>query len=254
MHNALTIAGSDPSGGAGIQADLKVFSAFKVYGMAVITALTAQNTEGVYSIMDIPPDFVESQLASILSDIKVDSVKTGMLYSAETIDLISKILDDHKLTNIVVDPIIKSSTGSLLIKKEAIERIKKTLFPLATLITPNINEASELSGITIMGIKEMKDAAKVLKKQGPQAVIITGGHLEDKAIDILYDGKEFVEMKGEKFKGNYHGTGCVYSAAITASLALGYSVIESALKAKDFVTMAIKNSSSYGKGLRILGF
>lgn len=253
MQKVLTIAGSDPSGGAGIQADLKVFSAFKLYGMAVITALTAQNTKGFYGIMDIPPGFIEKQLNSILSDIKVDAVKTGMLYSPETIDVISNIFNDYKVKNIVVDPIIKSTTGISLIKKGAIERMRKALLPLATIVTPNLYEASELSGISIKGIKEMKEAAKIIKDLGTEAVIITGGHFEKKALDLFYDGKEFFEMRGERILGSYHGTGCVYSAAIASSLAMGYSLIDSALKAKDFVTKAIRNSHSYGKGLRVLG-
>lgn len=253
MQKVLTIAGSDPSGGAGIQADLKVFSNFKVYGMAVITALTAQNTEEIYGVLDVPPDFVESQLTSILTDIKVDAVKTGMLYTPEVVDVVAKVFDDYKVKNLVVDPVIKSSTGKSLIKEGAIEKMKRSLFPLADVVTPNIDEASALSGISIREIKEMKEAAKIIKDFGTKAVIITGGHLEEEAMDLFYDGEEFLEIRGERFEGSFHGTGCVYSAAIAASLALGYPLMESALKAKDFVTMAIKNSSSYGKGLRILG-
>jgi hydroxymethylpyrimidine/phosphomethylpyrimidine kinase len=253
MHKVLTIAGSDPSGGAGIQADLKVFSAFKVYGMAVITALTTQNTEGVYGVMEVPPQFVESQLSTILSDIKVDAAKTGMLYSPETIEIIHRVLDGYKIKNLVVDPVIRSSAGTSLIKENAIESIKMKLFPLAAIVTPNIDEASALSGISITDINKMEEAARILKDLGPEAVIITGGHLGKEAIDILYDGKEFIELKEEKIEGNYHGTGCVFSAAMTASLALGYAIKDSALRAKDFVTKAIKNSSASGKGLRILG-
>jgi hydroxymethylpyrimidine/phosphomethylpyrimidine kinase len=253
MQKVLTIAGSDPSGGAGIQADLKVFKAFEVYGMAVITALTSQNTEGVHDIMGVPPEFVESQLISLISDINIDAVKTGMLYSPETIDIISRVFNKHKVKNLVVDPVIKSSTGTLFIKEGAIEKIKMTLFPLATIVTPNIYEASVLSGISITDINEMKQAAKILKALGTKTVIITGGHLEKEAVDLFYDGKEFFEMKGEKIKGTYHGTGCVFSAAITASLASGYSIMDSALRAKDFVTVAIKNSYSLGKGFRVLG-
>jgi hydroxymethylpyrimidine/phosphomethylpyrimidine kinase len=253
MHRAMTIAGSDPSGGAGIQADLKVFSALEVYGMAVITALTAQNTEGVYGILDVPAEFVNKQLTSLLSGMKVDAVKTGMLYSSETVEVISRVLNVYKVKNLVVDPVIKSSTGTPLIKEGAIEGIKLNLFPLATIVTPNIDEASVLTGISIKGIGEMRDAAKTLKDLGPQAIIITGGHLEKEAIDIFYDGKEFIEMRGEKIKGAYHGTGCVYSAVITASLASGHSIKDSVRRAKDFVTEAIKISSPCGKGLRILG-
>jgi len=253
MPTVLTIAGSDPSGGAGIQADLKVFSAFGVYGMAVITALTDQNTEGVYGIMEIPHEFIERQLTSVLSDIKLDAIKTGMLYSPETIDTISSILDDYKIKNIVVDPVIRSTTGESLVREGAIERIKEVLLPLATLITPNINEASELSGISIKGIKDLEEAARVIKDLGSEAVIITGGDFENEAIDLFYDGERFQVMKGERVGGRFHGTGCAYSASIASCLAMGYSLIDSALRAKEFVTMAIKNSSSYGKGLRILG-
>lgn len=252
MHKALTIAGSDPSGGAGIQADLKVFSNFKVYGMAVITALTAQNTKGVYRIIEISSEFIENQLTSVLSDIKVDAVKTGMLYSPKTIDVISGLLRDYKVKNLVVDPVIKSSTDTPLMKEGTIEMMKRSLFTIATVITPNIYEASVLSGISITDINEMKEVARILKDLGPEIVIVTGGHFEKEAIDIFYNGKEFIEMKEKKIEGNYHGTGCVYSAAITASLALGYPLIDSVQRAKDFVTKAIKNSSDYGKGLRVL--
>lgn len=252
MNKALTIAGSDPSGGAGIQADLKVFSNFEVYGMAVISALTAQNTEGIHGIMEIPPEFIEKQLVAVLSDITADAVKTGMLYSPECIEIVARVFKEYKVKNLVVDPVIRSSSGTLLIKEGAGERLKSLLFPLATVITPNIDEAWELSGLSIKGIKEMKEAARVLLDLGPKAVIIKGGHLRDAAIDLLYDGREFHEMRTERIEGNFHGTGCAFSAALTASLAKGYPLIDSAIKAKNYVANAIKGSQSIGKGMKIL--
>lgn len=252
MQKALTIAGSDPSGGAGIQADLKVFSDFEVYGMAVITSLTAQNTEGIHGIMEIPPEFIEKQLVAVFSDIKVDAVKTGMLYSPECVEVVTKIFKEYKVKNLVIDPLIRSSSGTLLIKKGAAERLKSLFSPLSTVITPNIDEASELSGIPIKGISDMKEAARILWDLGPTAVIIKGGHFKEKAIDIFYDGREFLELNGERIEGNFHGTGCAFSAAITASLAKGYPLIDSAMKAKSFVANAIRDSYSLGKGMKIL--
>lgn len=252
MNKALTVAGSDPSGGAGIQADLKVFSDFEVYGMAVITALTAQNTEGIHGIMEIPPEFIEKQLVAVLSDITADAIKTGMLYSAECIEVVTKIFKEYKVKNLVVDPVIRSSSGTLLIKEGAKEILKRFLFPLATVITPNIDEASELSGLSIEGIRDMKEAARILWDMGIKAVIIKGGHLRDEAIDLFYDGREFLELNGERIEGNFHGTGCAFSAALTASLAKGYPLIDSAIKAKSFVANAIRGFQSFGKGMKIL--
>lgn len=254
MNKALTVAGSDPSGGAGIQADLKVFSDFEVYGMAVITALTAQNTEGIHGIMEIPPEFIEKQLVAVLSDITADAVKTGMLYSPECIEVVTRVFKEYKVKNLVVDTVIRSSSGTLLIKEAAVERLKKLLFPLATVITPNIDEASELSGLSIEGIRDMKEAARILWDLGIKAVIIKGGHLEEEAIDLLYDGREFLELNGERIEGSFHGTGCAFSAALTASLAKGYPLIDSAMKAKNYVANAIKGFQSIGKGMKILRF
>lgn len=255
MQKALTIAGSDPSGGAGIQADLKVFSAFKVYGMAVIAVLTAQNTEGIYGILDVSPGFLSRQMDILFKDIRPDAVKTGMLYSSDAITVVARKVEGFSLNNLVVDPVTVSTTESTLIEKGALDTLKDQLFPLAKVITPNIYEAEALTGVKIKDLEGMKESAVILKRFGPEAVIITGGHIPSSSkeiIDLLWDGKEYIEIRGKRFIGEYHGTGCVFSAAMAASLALGLSIKDSAIKAKDFVKMAIRGSSSLGKGLRTL--
>ena len=252
MKIALTIAGSDPTGGAGLQADLKTFKAFGVYGLSVPAVLTAQNTEGVYDIYDLPPAFFSMQLNVILKDIRPDALKTGMLYSTDAIKIIAEKIKDYSLKNLVVDPVTVSSTGTSLIKNEALEAIKLYLFPVSKVITPNIYEASIFTGINIEDEDGMKRAAVMLKELGPEVVAITGGHLRDKTLDLLWDGKEILFLKGEKVEGQFHGTGCAFSSAITACLALGYDVKEAAVKAKEFVWEAINSSLTIGKGLKML--
>ncbi|MBI4653798.1 MAG: bifunctional hydroxymethylpyrimidine kinase/phosphomethylpyrimidine kinase [Nitrospirae bacterium] len=252
MKIALTIAGSDPTGGAGLQVDLKVFKSFDVYGLSVPSVLTAQNTDGVYDIYELPPLFFSQQIKNLLSDISPDAVKTGMLYSPEIIKITAQKVKEYSLGNLVVDPVTVSSTGVSLIKNDALDTMKDYLFPLAKVITPNIYEATIFTGINIDGTEDMKVAAMKLKDLGPEAVIITGGHLEEVAIDLLWDGKEFLALETERIGGEYHGTGCVFSSSITACLALGYDVRESFVKAKDFVSGAIKTAISIGKGMKIL--
>ena len=250
MKKALTIAGFDPTGGAGVQADLKVFHALGIYGLSVVSSLTAQNTEGVREIMPVPDRFVKKQLTVLLSDVAPDATKTGMLYSEGAIEAVANIIKKYSLKNIVVDPVLISSSGEKLIEKNAPTALRKKIFPFCAVITPNIYEASVLSGIDIKTSADMEKAAVCLREYGPENVIITGGHLEDAAMDVLYDGK-FHYLKSRKIKGEYHGTGCTFSAALTAMLAKGYSVLDSAKEAKKFMNRALKNSISAGRGMRL---
>lgn len=252
MKIALTIGGSDPTGGAGIQADLKTFKSFGVYGLSIPTALTAQNTNGVTGIYDLPSGFFSNQLDILLKDIKPDALKTGMLSSSEIIKIIAEKIKQYSLKNLVIDPVTVSSTGVPLVNDKALEFMKDYLFPLAKVITPNIYEASLFTGINIQDEEDMKKAAIKLKGFGPETVIITGGHLERQTIDLLLYEGEFLSLQREKIEGEYHGTGCVFSSAITACLALGYDVRETSVKANEFVWKAIKSAFSIGKGMKIL--
>jgi hydroxymethylpyrimidine kinase/phosphomethylpyrimidine kinase len=249
---ALTVAGSDPAGGAGMQSDLKTFHSMGVYGLSVVSALTSQNTEGVQGILEVPPAFFSSQLDVLLKDVKPDAMKTGMLYSGDNVRILTDKIKEYSLQNIVIDPVSVSSTGVSLEEEGLLETLKDSLFPLSKVITPNIYEASVLTGIKIENEEDMKKAAVKLRESGPESVIITGGHLTDKAIDLLFDGKEYLTAENELLHGEFHGTGCVFSAALTASLALGYGVKEAFVKAKDFVFHAMKNAISIGKGMKIL--
>jgi len=250
MKKALTIAGFDPTGGAGVQADLKVFHALGIYGLSVVSSLTAQNTEGVRQIMPVPSSFVKKQLTVLLSDLVPDATKTGMLYSESAIESVAYIIKKYSLKNIVVDPVLMSSSWKSLAEKNAHIALRKKILPFCAVITPNIYEASVLSGIDIKTSADMEKASVRLREYGPETVIITGGHLEDAAMDVLYDGK-FHYLKSRKIKGEYHGTGCTFSAALTAMLAKGYSVLDSAKEAKKFMNMALKKSFSAGKGMRL---
>jgi hydroxymethylpyrimidine/phosphomethylpyrimidine kinase len=253
MKTSLTIAGFDPTGGAGIQADLKVFHALGVYGLSVVSALTAQNTRGVSSIKPVSELFVKKQLTVLLSDLQPDATKIGMLYNNSNVDMVVKIIKKNALKNIVVDPVFRSSSGKSLAEKNTPIAIRKNLFPLCAVVTPNIHEASVLTGIRIKNKADMEKAAVHLRKYGPENIIITGGHLEKIALDILYDG-DFHYLKSKKRDGEYHGTGCMFSAALTALLAQGNSVLDAARKAKDFTNKAFSRSFDIGKGMKLLNF
>ncbi len=252
LKTALTIAGSDPTGGAGFQADLKTFKAMGVYGLSIPAVLTAQNTRGVISIHEVPADFFSEQLDMLLKDVMPDAVKTGMLYTPEIVEILSQRIRERSLRNIVVDPVTVSSTGVSLAKAGTLNAIKRSLLPLTRVITPNIYEAYLLSGIDINNENDMKDAALKLRDLGTEAVIITGGHLQDKAVDMLFDGEEFIFLENEMIAGEFHGTGCAFSSALTAGIALGYDLKASAVKAKEFVFNAMKNAIPLGKGMKML--
>lgn len=251
IPRALTIAGSDSGGGAGIQADLKTFTAMRVYGLSVITALTAQNTVEVSSIHELPDSFIGAQFDSVLGDIGCDSAKTGMLSSSTVIECVADKLVEYGVSNIVVDPVMISKGGSRLLREDATRTLIERLIPLSLVITPNRHEAEALSGMTIKNENDMKKAAVKLIEFGSRNVIVKGGHIEESeyAVDILFDGSTFHEFRGTRIRTkNTHGTGCTYSSAICAGLARGKSLTDSIQEAKDFTTNAIKNSLNVGSG------
>jgi hydroxymethylpyrimidine/phosphomethylpyrimidine kinase len=251
MKVTLTIAGSDPTGGAGLQADLKVFRSFEVHGLSVVSAITAQNTEGVDFIFPVEKNSFEKQLRTLLPDIRPDAIKTGMLYSDWAVEIVSEIFKEYLLSNLVIDPVTVSSSGSSLVSNGALDALRTKLLPVSRVITPNIYEASVLTGIRVEDKRDMEEAAKILKDMGPEVVVITGGHLEEIALDLYYDGV-FHDVESEKLRGEYHGTGCAFSAAITASLAYGFTPLESVRKAKEFIDKAIKKAHHPGKGMGLL--
>ena len=249
MKSALTVAGSDSGGGAGIQADLKTFAALGVHGTSVITALTAQNTLGVKGIFALPPSFVEAQFDAIAEDIGVDAMKTGMLFNAEIIDSVCRKINEYDLKKVVVDPVMVATSGDLLLESEAVEAIKSKLLPLAAVVTPNKREAEVLSGVEIRGDDGIKDAARRIFDLGPRYVLVKGGHSEGDAVDWLFDGREFFQYRARRIDtSNTHGTGCTLSAAIAAWLALGQDVPEAVGKAKQYISAAIEHAYPLGKG------
>ncbi len=249
MKRILTIAGSDSGGGAGIQADLKTITLLGGYGMSVLTALTAQNTVGVQGIHEIPARFVEKQIDSVLSDIGADAIKTGMLANKEIIEVVSKKIKQYKVRKVVVDPVMISKSGAHLLRKDAQESLIRKLIPLAWVVTPNLMEASALTGLKVNSLDGMKKAAHLIYKLGARHVVVKGGHLKRMAIDLLYDGRNFDEMEGPRIESkNTHGTGCTFASAIATLLARGDTVYEAVRKAKTFITMAIQSGLSLGKG------
>ncbi|MBN2365599.1 MAG: bifunctional hydroxymethylpyrimidine kinase/phosphomethylpyrimidine kinase [Calditrichaeota bacterium] len=251
MKTALTIAGSDSGGGAGIQADLKTFAAFGVYGMSAITALTAQNTIGVQGIFDVSPEFVYEQIKSIMEDIGTDAVKTGMLSSEKIVLTVSGAIREFNMPNVVVDPVMVAKSGDPLLAEDARQAVYNELLPLATIITPNIFEAEALLDRKIHNLEEMKDAASKLREIGCQWVVLKGGHLDidSQAIDVVTNGKEFHLLKSPRFDtANTHGTGCTFASAAAAGLAKGMQPLEAIKKAKEYITEAIRNGLDIGQG------
>lgn len=251
LPRALTIAGSDSGGGAGIQADLKTFFALGCHGMSALTALTAQNTVAVTSIHEVPPEFVIAQVDAVASDIGVDAAKTGMLSSAAIIDAVAKAVEVHGIKHLVVDPVFVSKHRDHLLAPEAVSALAERLLPLAQVLTPNLYEAESLVGEgEIASLEDMREAAKALHALGPRYVLIKGGHLPgDTAIDLLFDGSDFTELSGPRFETqDTHGTGCALSAAIAARLAHGDDAPRAIRSAKDFVSGAIRHGLRIGKG------
>ena len=252
LPKAMTIAGSDSGGGAGIQADLKTFSANGVYGSSVITAITAQNTLGVHDVLELPASLIESQIRVVMSDIGCDVIKTGMLSSSVIVETTVKTLKDFELENIdiIVDPVMKAKGGASLINDEAIDTVKNILIPMASVVTPNVPEAIELTNMNIIDVNSAKKAALAIIDMGAKAVVIKGGHLEgQESQDLYYDGKDFEIFSSERIDThNTHGTGCTFASAIAAGLAKGFSMLESVSAAKEYVTLAIKNNHDIGGG------
>ena len=249
MRTALSIAGSDSSGGAGIQADIKTMTANGVYAMTAITALTAQNTTGVTGIMEVTPEFLAQQLDSIFTDIRPDAVKIGMVSSSALIHIIAEKLKEYKAENIVVDPVMVATSGSKLISDDAIETLKTCLMPLSSILTPNIPEAEVLSGMKVETEEEMILAAKKISETFHCAVLCKGGHQLNDANDLLYRDGEYKWFHGKRIQNpNTHGTGCTLSSAIASNLAKGYSMDESVKRAKDYISEALEAMLDLGKG------
>ncbi len=249
MRRALTIAGSDSGGGAGIQADLKTFAALGVFGTSAITSVTAQNTVGVQGVHDLPPEFVGRQIVSVLEDIAIDAAKTGMLSSAAIIGVVAEKVKTYRIERLVVDPVMVAKSGDPLLRPDAVKALIEHLLPLALVVTPNLPEAKALTGLAIDGLEAMRQAARQIHGLGSRYVVVKGGHLLGRAIDLLFDGKVFAELDAERIETPHtHGTGCVFSAAIAAHLAKGLAVPEAVAAAKNFVTAAIRHGFPLGKG------
>lgn len=249
MKTALSIAGTDPSGGAGIQADLKTMTMHGVYGMSAITALVAQNTTGVRAIQEVSPDFLGQQLDVVFEDIFPDAIKIGMVSSSDLIMMIAQKLIAYQAKNIIVDPVMVANSGSNLIKTEAIQTLSHYLFPLATLITPNIPEAQVLSGMTITTKQDMLTAAKQIATTYHCAILLKGGHRLHDADDLIYIDGEIQWFNGQHIDTvNTHGTGCTLSSAIASNLALGFDLIHAIERAKDYVSSALSTTLNLGKG------
>lgn len=252
VPRALTIAGSDSGGGAGIQADLKTFQALGVYGMSAITALTAQNTLGVEGIHEVPAAFVRRQIDVVVADIGVDAVKTGMLANAEIVSAVAGAIRDHAIEQLVIDPVSASKHGDPLLRPEAIEALRDELLPLATVVTPNVGEVRVLVDVEIGGVGDLGRAAEALLALGPRWVLVKGGHLpgNEDATDLLTDGDEWIEISSRRLETrDTHGTGCTLASAIAAGLALGRPVPDAVRGAKRFVTAAIAAGVRVGEGI-----
>jgi hydroxymethylpyrimidine/phosphomethylpyrimidine kinase len=248
MKYVLAIAGSDSCGGAGIQADIKTITALGAHALTAITAVTAQNSMGVAAVHEVPEEIISMQIETTADDIFPDAVKTGMLSSATVIKTLARVISRYKFRNVVVDPVMRASTGQDLMDASAVALLKELLFPLASVVTPNLREAGILAGLKVATIKEMEQAAKVIKKTGPD-VVVTGGHLEGACVDILYDGKDMHYFRGERIDTqNTHGTGCVFSSSLACSLAMGNNIRAAVQIAHEFTRHAIENGYPCGRG------
>jgi len=250
MKQVLTIAGSDSGGGAGIQADIKAMSAHGVFAMSVITAITAQNTEEVTEVFELPTSIIEAQIDAVFDDFEVAAVKIGMLSSADIVRTVARMIKPQCVVNLVVDPVMVSKSGQTLLKPDAVEALKRELIPMALVITPNVYEAEQLSGMPIKSLADARQAAKALYKMGCKHVLIKGGHLiAERGTDILYDGKFFNIFKGDFIDTPHtHGTGCTYASAIAAQLARGKTLPDAIQTAKTYLTEAIRHGLAIGHG------
>ncbi len=249
IRKALTIAGSDSGGGAGIQADLKTFAALGVYGTSAITAITAQNTVGVAQVLALSPKLVGAQIDAVIDDIGAHALKTGMLANAAIIEAVAKKIQQHRLKNLVVDPVMVATSGDLLIKKNAVATLRSRLIPLAAVVTPNIQETEELTGMELRTPEHITEAARRIVEMGAKSVVIKGGHLKGPAVDLFYDGKTFSMLLAPRIRTkSTHGTGCTFSAAIAAYLAKGETIERALALAKKYITAAIRTGFTVGAG------
>lgn len=250
---ALTIAGSDPSGGAGVQADLKTMSAFGVYGTSAVTSITVQNTVGVTRAVHLPAAVVAAQIDAVMEDIGADAAKTGMLPDGSIVEAVAERIGRFPIPNVVVDPVMRASSGFDLVEESSLEALKRSLLPLATLVTPNVPEAEALTGRAVESLDGMKDVARAIYDLGAGHVLITGGHLGDDATDLFFDGSGFERFTESRSPGApVHGTGCTLSAAITSCLARGLALVPAISSAKTFVTRAIASSLTFGSGRAVV--
>lgn len=246
---AMSIAGSDSGGGAGIQADLKTFAALGVHGTSTITAITAQNTVAVTDVFELPPELVVAQIDAVVDDIGVAAAKTGMLSSAQIIEAVAAAITRHRIALLVVDPVMVAKGGARLLRDDAVGALRKSLLPLAAVITPNLPEAEVLLGREIATLDERRDAAQELVRMGARAAVVKGGHAEGDAVDVYADTDQLFELSAARIDTpNTHGSGCTFSAAITAHLALGLSTADSVRRAKAFISSAIEFGIEVGKG------
>jgi hydroxymethylpyrimidine/phosphomethylpyrimidine kinase len=253
VPKALTVAGSDSGGGAGIQADLKTFSAFQVFGMSVITAVTAQNSVGVTGVHNLPAEFVALQLDAVLDDFGADAVKLGMLSTAPIIRAVAERLAAHGQTRVVLDPVMVAKSGAPLLQPDARAALLEAVLPLAEVVTPNLHEAAVLADMSVKTESDMEEAARRIHARGPRHVLVKGGHLADSATDLLYDGHAFTRFPAPRLdSANTHGTGCTLSAAIAAALAHGTPLVAAVGEAKAYVTAAIREGFAAGRGVGVL--
>jgi len=249
IPKAMTIAGSDSGGGAGIQADLKTFAALGVYGASTLTAITAQNTVAVTAVHELPVDLIDAQIDAVVTDIGVDAVKTGMLSSAAIVETVAAAVQRHALVNLVVDPVMIAKSGDALLRPEAVNALRDRLLPLAAVVTPNLPEAETLTGLSITTAADIRRAAEQIVGRGARAVVVKGGHRDGPAVDLFYDGVRFQEFTAPRLDTrNTHGTGCTFAAAVAAGLARGQDLIAAVAQAKDYVTEAIRHSYPLGQG------
>lgn len=254
MECALTIAGSDPSGGAGIQADLRVFHSIGVYGTSVIAALTAQSTSQVSEVYPVHEDQVRGQLRALLDDIRPSALKTGMLYSAGVVAAVAETIREYELDNLVIDPVAISTSGKRLLSMEAAGELKKKLLPIARVVTPNAEEAGWLTSMSVTTPEDMEKAAEKIRQLGPETVIVTGGEMGDRAVEVVHDASGTFRFEGPRAPGLYHGTGCAYSACITALLAKGMGAVDAASRTKELMNKALWEAFSPGGGMKIPRF
>lgn len=245
----LTIAGSDSGGGAGIQADLKTIIALGGYGMSAITALTAQNTVGVREVLSVPPAFVAAQIDAVVEDIGVDAAKTGMLADTEVVECVAERVRRHGIRPLVVDPVMVAKSGDRLLSPDAVDAVRRDLLPLATVLTPNLPEAEALTDRSVRNAEEAREAARRIHEMGPDWVLVKGGHLPGDPVDLLYDGRDFIEIVRPRVDTkNTHGTGCTFSAAIAVELGRGLAVPEAVERARDALQAALRGALPLGSG------